>query len=161
MLDQIPTIAEGVAKDGDDPIGLAPRRFEKGYTRLCERLVIAAKIFRLQKERHPAAGLVADGRLLGRPVGLRQQQCRAAAPRRDTHPSSGVRQFRIVQKLKAERAAVEVDCRVIIRHDQRDRGDARGHPAAPACATHSSLRISINRDTVRSNSKTSAPFLAW
>ena len=64
------------------------RGFSKCNALCLHRGIVAREIIRMQKEAHPAARLVADYGLLRVAIGLREQQRRLRAGRRNTAPAS-------------------------------------------------------------------------
>src|SRR5262249_31729715 len=110
----------------------------------------------VQEQEHAAAGLVADAAGLFVIGGLREQQRRAAAARRDEHPALAGAERGVLEQLKAHDARVVVDRLVVVANDEGNMGDClvqKSGPqplsdavctlygaAAPACGPTSSKR---------------------
>ena len=79
--------------------------------------MVAGEIVGVQEKADPAAGLVADGGLLHRPLGAGQHQTATAARRFHRHPAFRAHR-QVFGQPKAERADVKGDGGVILRHDE-------------------------------------------
>ena len=72
-LQQVPFVAERVAKNRNRTIGFVPRFFQKNHPGSLHPGMIRCKIIGLQEQKHPAPGLFANRAGLIAPRSLGQQ----------------------------------------------------------------------------------------
>lgn len=87
-MEEIPTGAVQILEYGHGTVRLLAWRPNKANTNTNHAVVVSPEVIGLQEEEHPAAGLIADERLLllGGGAGQEQRGTRSAG-RRDDHPA--------------------------------------------------------------------------
>lgn len=108
------------------------RFLEKMHAGPDHRGVICGEIVRMEKQRNPAAGLIADAGGLRRVIGPCKQDFCPVFFRRHDNLALGRGQGGVADQGKAEYPSVPGNRLVVIAHDERDYADVAAYAAGPS-----------------------------
>src|SRR5208283_389217 len=109
-------------------VGFLAGGFEKLHVRGLHKAIVSPEIVGVEKEKHAAAGLVADLKELRGVSGLRKQKTGAARARwRDNQPALAERERRIFHDAKAEAFREEEQGLVVIADEESDMSEQLRH----------------------------------
>lgn len=143
--DQIPFVASDVEENGDTAIGFRARRPDELNTRSCHTRISGFEILHVEKEAHPAGGLLPDGSGLIFSVSSREQQTGRGTWRPDYYPPLGapvIGQGRgVLHEFEAQRVHEEADRWVVFADHDGDK--AKMHRASIGDLPCSRLRGAV------------------
>src|ERR1700753_3095028 len=87
QLQQIPSIAPDIFKNGDPTVRLIARRLQKAHACCLKPFMIAGEVIRMKEKKYPTASLVANARPLSFVARLGEEKANAAAGRRNQNPT--------------------------------------------------------------------------
>ena len=131
-LDQIPAIAVEVGEHGDGAVRLQPRPVDEDDAPVLERGMVALEVIRVEKEKHPAAGLRSDRPSLAFVGRSRKQQ---AAPtrtlRRHDDPAFPRVDRRVLHERETQLPREVRDGFVVIADDQSHQAETLSQCGSP------------------------------
>ena len=142
--DLVPFVTSDVEEYGDVAIGFGTRCRDELNTRGCHPLICGFEILDVEKETHPASGLLPDESGLILAVSPREQQAGGGTWRPDHDPPLGtpvIGQGRgVLHEIEAQHVHEEADRGVILADYEGN--EAEMHRASIGCLACSPLRLS-------------------
>jgi hypothetical protein len=127
-LKKIPLVAVEVFEDGDGAVGFLAGGLEEADAAELVRIVVGQELVGVKKDKHAAAGLVANGEGLCGSGGFGEEESGAAGIRRsDENPTLVIGEGNVLEQLEAEFLGVEGEGFVVIADDDGQVRDGLGH----------------------------------